>query len=235
VSDAWRDSDKQGPFVEIPVGYSLFDMEERLAALDKPFMQILSVAKERAALKPSEHVSVTDRAYELAKEAAVGTIPAEYAAFRAWLYDAHIPSTRNALLPGSSIDTDLAYCGLARQLVEPFGKALQRKLLRLRDDVQFLPAAVTNVRSGPRLNYRSGIKRVVLVELTKNPDASDREICRALDAEGSVELPKGWRSKPEDRLFFDAYSDSSRRHKVEVAISKVRRDMSKQGLLPNKR
>ena len=79
--------------------------------------------------------------------------------------------------------------------------------------------------------YRSEIKRAILMQLALNPKATDGEICRGLDADGSVELPSSWKSKVSDRGFFDAYSDAVRRHKVEVNISKVRKDLRKLGLL----
>lgn len=80
-------------------------------------------------------------------------------------------------------------------------------------------------------SYRSEIKRAILAQLALNPKATDVEICRGLDADGSVELPPSWKSKLSDRGFFDAYSDAVRRHKVEVTISKVRKDLRRHGLL----
>ena len=84
------------------------------------------------------------------------------------------------------------------------------------------------------LRYRSEIKRAILIQLTQNPGASDLEICRALDQDGAVELPKTWKSEPGDRLFVGAYRDSSRRHAIEIAISKIRADLRKRGLLPGR-
>jgi hypothetical protein len=43
-----------------------------------------------------------------------------------------------------------------------------------------------------RLRYTSGVKRAVLIQLTRNPSATDLEICRALDGDGAVELPDNW-------------------------------------------
>jgi hypothetical protein len=80
-------------------------------------------------------------------------------------------------------------------------------------------------------SYRSEIKRAILAQLALKPKATDVEICRGLDGDGSVELPTSWKSKASDRGFFDAYSDAARRHKVEVTIGKVRKDLRKQGLL----
>jgi hypothetical protein len=84
------------------------------------------------------------------------------------------------------------------------------------------------------LKYRSEVKRAVLIQLTQSPRATDLEICRALDGDGAVDLPKTWKSAPGDRLFVDAYRDPSRRHGIEIAISKVRADLRKRGLLPGK-
>jgi hypothetical protein len=79
--------------------------------------------------------------------------------------------------------------------------------------------------------YRSEIKRAILFQLTQKPSATDLEVCRALDADGGIELPENWKRKPEDRLFAQAYSDSRKRNLIESMISKVRADLSKQGLL----
>ena len=91
---------------------------------------------------------------------------------------------------------------------------------------------VTIPPSGALLaRYRSEVKRAILIQISHDPRANSLEICRGLDADGSLELPKTWRGNPTDRSFADAYSDPSRRHKVEAAISRVRRDLRKQGLL----
>jgi hypothetical protein len=80
--------------------------------------------------------------------------------------------------------------------------------------------------------YRSGIKRAILIELTKNPGASDLEVCRGLDADGSIDLPRTLQAEKKDRPFVAAYSNRlSSRRRVEVAISKVRTDLRKRGLL----
>jgi hypothetical protein len=80
--------------------------------------------------------------------------------------------------------------------------------------------------------YRSGVKRFIAFHLLQLRTATDLEICRALDADGGLDLPKGWKNKPQDWLFVDAYLDDGRRNKVEVAISRVRGDLRKSGLLP---
>jgi len=79
--------------------------------------------------------------------------------------------------------------------------------------------------------YRSELKRSILIQLTQDPNATDNEICRGLDADGAVELPLSWKSKSGDRLFADAYADRNRRRRIEVTISKIRSDLRKQGLL----
>jgi hypothetical protein len=93
--------------------------------------------------------------------------------------------------------------------------------------------ATASVSAGerPYLKYRSLMRRAILTQLTINPDASDADICRALDSDGGVELPTRWKREPGDRLFFDAYSNARTRTKIETMISKVRLDMRKVGLL----
>ena len=77
--------------------------------------------------------------------------------------------------------------------------------------------------------YRSELKRGILIQLTQNPGASDLEICRGLDADGSAELPAKWKPIHTDRSFAQAYRDSKIRHKIEIAISKIRADLRRQG------
>ena len=87
-------------------------------------------------------------------------------------------------------------------------------------------------RSGaPMSEYRSELKRGILIQLIKKPDATDLEVSRGLDADGAVELPASWKRHPGDRLFADAYSNPATRRKVEIAVSKVRADLRKRGLL----
>lgn len=81
------------------------------------------------------------------------------------------------------------------------------------------------------LKYRSGIKRAILGALTKNPTATDVEVCRLLDADGAEDLPAGWKTRKEDRSFFVAYASPRTKRKVEIAISKIRRDLRDRGLL----
>lgn len=95
---------------------------------------------------------------------------------------------------------------------------------------------VTGANSRPknRLNYRSPVKRAIQAELTKNPGASDLDICNALDNDGLADLPKSWQSKPGDREFKEAYRNPRIRHMIETMISKVRVDMRKAQLLPER-
>jgi hypothetical protein len=79
--------------------------------------------------------------------------------------------------------------------------------------------------------YKSALKRAILIQLTQNPEATDVQVCRGLDAEGSVELPPSWRTNSTDRLFEKGYRNQAVRRKIEVAISKVRMDLRKNGLL----
>lgn len=81
------------------------------------------------------------------------------------------------------------------------------------------------------LKYRSGIKRAILRALTDNPAATDAQVCGFLDADGGEELPAGWRRRKDDRSFFDAYASPETKRKVEIAISKIRRDLRDRKLL----
>jgi len=83
-----------------------------------------------------------------------------------------------------------------------------------------------------KCNFRSPVKNAILTELIKQPALKDVEICRALDRRGGCELPRGWKSKADDRLFFKAYLNSDTRHRVQITISKVRRALRERGFLP---
>lgn len=94
------------------------------------------------------------------------------------------------------------------------------------------PVAVTaKVKVIPATRYRSPLKRLIAIQLGQTPDATDLEICRAIDADGGSELPAGWKSKPEDRLFENAYKDDARRNRVQAAISKIRADLRRLGVV----
>ena len=79
--------------------------------------------------------------------------------------------------------------------------------------------------------YRSEVKRQIVIQLARNPKATDLDICRGLDADGSVEIPAGWQAKPGDRLYADAYMNPSGRTKIQVMISKIRKDLRNGALL----
>jgi hypothetical protein len=84
------------------------------------------------------------------------------------------------------------------------------------------------------LKYRSKIKRAILIQITTNPGASDLEICKAFDVNGFPGLPKTWQRLPGDLSFVQAYKDPGRKHRIEIAISKIRADLRKRELLPGR-
>ena len=84
------------------------------------------------------------------------------------------------------------------------------------------------------LNYRSELKRAVALLLIKDPNVSDLNICRGLDADGAVELPQSLTGGGQRRLFIAAYKDPRHRHRLEVTFSRVRKDMRNKGLLGKK-
>ena len=122
---------------------------------------------------------------------------------------------------------DNEYQQLARQREARASRAIAAKTE--------LSGAKTNSRSkGLLLNYRSEIKRAILTALTKNPKANDLAICRALDNDGAADLPTNWQPKPGERQFEKAYKENRTRPRIEQAISKVRADLRKEGLLPDR-
>ncbi len=78
--------------------------------------------------------------------------------------------------------------------------------------------------------YRSDVKRAILIQLTKRPQATDLEVCRGLDADGAADLPQAWKHG-DNRSFVAAYRNTKVRSKIEKLISKVRADLRKRGLL----
>jgi len=85
-------------------------------------------------------------------------------------------------------------------------------------------------KKGLLQKYRSPLKRAIALRLSQRPDATAPQICRWIDAEGSVELPPKW-NKKGDRSFATAYKDQTIRRNIESVISKVRSDMRRRGLL----
>ena len=109
-----------------------------------------------------------------------------------------------------------------------------RKLDEIKRPETLARATSTSVEtsgSPPLRRYRSATRRAILIHLSQKPDATDLEICRALDEDGA-EMPKQWRRKSDgDRLFVTLYADSVQRNKIESMISKIRADMRKTGIL----
>jgi hypothetical protein len=89
-----------------------------------------------------------------------------------------------------------------------------------------------NYKPTASLDYRSELKRAVSLVLIIIPGATDRDICRRLDADGGVNLPLALTNSGRDRLFISAYKDPQRRRRLEVTFSRVRKDMRDKGLLP---
>jgi hypothetical protein len=76
----------------------------------------------------------------------------------------------------------------------------------------------------PNLNYRSELRRRIKSVLLGIPQASNLDICRALDDDGV-----GWNGK----TFVEIYrAGEEPKARIESMISKVRADMRKNGLLP---
>jgi len=95
------------------------------------------------------------------------------------------------------------------------------------------PPSVETIAAPPRVpNYRSSLKRSILLQFLRNPRASDLEVCDGLDEDGTVELPADWKVRADERLFSQAYKRPMTRRKVEIAISKVRVDLRNKGIIP---
>jgi hypothetical protein len=75
------------------------------------------------------------------------------------------------------------------------------------------------------------MKSAILRAIMNNPFATDAEVCRFLDADGGEDLPNGWKKRTEDRSFLGAYASPRTRRKIEIAISKIRKDLRDRGLL----
>jgi hypothetical protein len=85
---------------------------------------------------------------------------------------------------------------------------------------------LSNARGRPRpplRSYRSELKRAIVTALTKQPNATDLEICELIDSDGTAEV------KGPDRTLKSAYLNPKRKASIQTTISKVRRDM--RGLL----
>jgi hypothetical protein len=90
---------------------------------------------------------------------------------------------------------------------------------------------VTIQTKKPSLKYpRSELKRAIRVCLTRNPQATDKEICGLLDDDGIAPRDNS-NLAVKDRTFASIYRDPLRRAKLERTISKVRGDMRQNGML----
>jgi hypothetical protein len=123
----------------------------------------------------------------------------------------------------------VAYETLAKRRATPRGEPKEEKLKAKMKATERIGRSRT--AKPLMLKYRSGIKRAILGALTKNPTATDAEVCRSLDADGGEDLPPGWKTRKEDRSFFAAYATLRTKRKIEIAISKVRSDLRDRGLL----
>jgi hypothetical protein len=81
------------------------------------------------------------------------------------------------------------------------------------------------------LKFRSDLNKAILAQLINNPEATDLEICRCVDADDAPKLPPSLKKSDQERSLEDAYKDPHRRARVHDVISKVRRRMRKKGLL----
>jgi hypothetical protein len=99
---------------------------------------------------------------------------------------------------------------------------------RPRSEAQPTQLAATRelkTRKPPLARYRSELKRAIATALTKNPTATDLQVCRSIDNDGSAELAGA------DRTLEAALRNKPSRPRLESTISKVRRDLREDGLL----
>jgi hypothetical protein len=90
-------------------------------------------------------------------------------------------------------------------------------------------AAARSAGSLAPLHYpKSAVRRAIVVILTNNPHASDRQICLQLDDDGIDVFSS--RLKTKVRSFQEIYEGKDK-HKIEGVIADVRADMRKHGLL----
>ena len=80
-------------------------------------------------------------------------------------------------------------------------------------------------------SYRSKLKQGIWMQLAQNPRATNSQIVRGLDADGTAELPATWESDGNERSFWQAFT-GIHKDKVEKEISRVRTDLRKRRLLP---
>jgi hypothetical protein len=77
--------------------------------------------------------------------------------------------------------------------------------------------------------YRSEWKRATKVLLIKDSTMAALEICRTLD-DDAIKLPRKW-TVGESRSFEDAYRDKGLRQRIDTAISKMRAELRKAGVI----
>jgi hypothetical protein len=77
--------------------------------------------------------------------------------------------------------------------------------------------------------YRSEWKRATKALLIENPKISVLQICGKLD-DDAVKMPSKW-TGGENRSFEAAYRDANLRQRIHTAISKIRADLRKAGVI----
>jgi len=85
-------------------------------------------------------------------------------------------------------------------------------------------------KAGVQVAYRSVLKRAIKALLIGDSKLKDLDICRDLDADGAVELPKEWIIH-ENRSFVLAYMNPHLKPRIHTAISKVRFDLRRTGVI----
>ncbi len=85
-------------------------------------------------------------------------------------------------------------------------------------------------KAGAQIAYRSVLKRAIKALLIGDSKLKDLDICRDLDADGAVELPKEWIIR-ENRSFVLAYMNPRLKPRIHTAISKVRFDLRRTGII----
>jgi hypothetical protein len=85
-------------------------------------------------------------------------------------------------------------------------------------------------KAGVQIAYRSVLKRAIKALLIGDSKLKDLDICRDLDADGAVELPEEWIIR-ENRSFVSAYMNPRLKPRIHTAISKVRTDLRRTGII----
>jgi hypothetical protein len=110
---------------------------------------------------------------------------------------------------------------MARSIVR--GLSLRRRPQRIQHSRTIAQKSPKQAVKSP-LNYRSHLKRSIMAQLIRDPESSDLQICRNIDADGGIDLPTKW-SVGKNRLCVIAYRNSDVRPRIHTAISKVRADL----------